>query len=649
MAPKSTAAGFETAADLYNKKTKSSPVPEKQIGVDTNNTFFDDLIANSLNSTVDMNSLNSFLSTARSRDQIYSLLDEMGNDSTISAVLETYAEDSTVPNEDGRIVWVDSDDSDVASYITYLLDSMRVDKNAYVWTYSLCKYGDLYLRLYRKSEYEEDVLEEDIKNRKTLNEEIHLSDPDIDEPQPLKEDINVKAYSKNDHYVHYVEMMPNPAEMFELTKFGKSYAYIEAQVPLSGSAATNANWLQNSNIYRYQFSKNDINVYAATEFAHGCLEDNSSRTPEEVKIFLDDTSIKDRTTTTKSTTYKVRRGQSLLYNTFQIWRELKLLENSILLNRLTKSSVVRAIGVEIGDMPKEMVGPHLQGIKNLLEQKSAIDTGKSLSEYTNPGPVENNVYIPTREGKGALTIQQVGGEVNVGQLTDLDYFRDKMFANLKVPKQFFGFTSDGAGFDGGKSLSIISSRYAKTVRRIQNTLIQTLTDVINLMLLDRGLTSYVNKFKLHMMPPTTQEEIDRRENEAAKVQLTDSVMQLVNDNINDPVTKLSILKTLLSGYITDPEVINLIQKEIDKLESESAKESSSTSSPQDKETPVSKEPDLIDNGGGIDLDSELNLGGDTGFEESPVSSTEEVSEETILPTPEEMGIDFTDSNAPEFQ
>lgn len=648
MAPKNTAAGFEAAEDLYNKKTKSSPVPEKQIGIDTNNTFFDDLIANSLNSTIDMSSLSSFLSTARSRDQIYSLLDEMGNDSTISAVLETYAEDSTVPNEDGRIIWADSDDSDIASYITYLLDSMRVDKNAYSWTYSLCKYGDLYLRLYRKSEYEEDVLEEDIKNRKTLNEEVHLSDPDIDEPQPLNEDINVKAYSKNDHYVHYVEMMPNPAEMFELTKFGKSYAYIEAQVPISNSNISSADWLQNSNIYRYQFNKNDINVYAATEFAHGCLEDNSSRTPEEVKIFLDDTSVKGQITT-KSSTYKVKRGQSLLYNTFQIWRELKLLENSILLNRLTKSSIVRAIGVEVGDMPKEMVGPHLQGIKSLLEQKGAIDTGRSLSEYTNPGPVENNVYIPTRGGKGALTIQQIGGDVNVGQLTDLDYFRDKMFANLKVPKQFFGFTSDGAGFDGGKSLSIISSRYAKTVRRIQNTLIQTLTDVINLMLLDRGLTSYVSKFKLHMMPPTTQEEIDRRENEAAKVQLTDSVMQLISSNIEDPVTKLSILKTLLSGYITDPEVISLIQKEIDKLETEAAKESSSSTDERDETGEVSGSADLMDNTGGVDLDRELNLSGDMGFEELPESPTGETSEETILPTPGEMGIDFTDSNAPEFQ
>ena len=54
---------------------------------------------------------------------------------------------------------------------------------------------------------------------------------------------------------------------------------------------------------------------------------------------------------------------SLLYNTFKVWRELSLLENSVLLNRVTKSSIVRIIGVEVGDMPKEMVGPHLQGIK----------------------------------------------------------------------------------------------------------------------------------------------------------------------------------------------------------------------------------------------------------------------------------------------
>ena len=69
----------------------------------------------------------------------------------------------------------------------------------------------------------------------------------------------------------------------------------------------------------------------------------------------------------KDLSYTVKRGQSLLYNTFKTWRELQLLENSVLLNRVTKSSIVRLISVEVGDMPKEMIAAHLQGIKSLIE------------------------------------------------------------------------------------------------------------------------------------------------------------------------------------------------------------------------------------------------------------------------------------------
>lgn len=83
---------------------------------------------------------------------------------------------------------------------------------------------------------------------------------------------------------------------------------------------------------------------------------------------------------------------------YKIWRELNLLENSLLLNRLTKSSIVRILNVEVGDMPKEQVGPHLLGIKNLIEQKTAINTGTSLNEYNNPGPIENNIYVPVHNG-----------------------------------------------------------------------------------------------------------------------------------------------------------------------------------------------------------------------------------------------------------
>lgn len=647
---------FQDDKNLYGKKINPTPIPPREIGIDTDDSFYDTIIAAAESDKLDGSALDSFNMTSRSRDEVYSLIDTMCQDISVAAVLETYAEDATEMNDSGKIVWVDSADADVSKYITYLLNSMKVDKNVYAWVHSLCKYGDLYLRIYRESEYNDQLFDKkqlrDIKKKNRLIEEISL-DSDLDsQPERMDEAVKIKAYKKDDHFVHYLEMQPNPATVFELTKFGKSYAYIKTDPQMTSTTGngfspslptTGANYLQFNN---YRFNKGDITVYAATEFVHGCLEDDTNRTPEEVTIVMGD----DETNTA---TYKVKRGKSLFYDLFKIWREMTLLENAILLNRVTKSSVVRAIGVEIGDMPKEQVQPHLQGVKRLFEQSESIISGKSMSEYTNPGPIENNVYIPTRDGKGAINIQQVGGDVDVKGLADLDYFRDKFFGGLKVPKQYFGFTEDGAGFDGGKSLSIISSRYAKMVKRIQNTIIQTLTDAINIILLDRGLANYINKFQLKMQAPTTQEDIDRRENMSAKVQLTRDTMDMVTD-IEDPITKLKILKALISNYLTDTEVIELLQTEIEKLEAEKEAEENppepeEEESVEEVEEESSEEPVEEEEPGSlsaaIDMGGIEDEGEGEGEEDIVVEeSLENLNEDdNILPTPASLGLDFSDN------
>ena len=144
--------------ELYNKEIKSVPAPERDIGIDTKETIFDNIIQAGQSSQLDLNSLDSFTTISQGRDQIYTMLDTMCQDSTISAVLETYAEDATEYNDQGQIVWVESSDPNVQKYVTYLLDTMNVDKNIYKWVYSLCKYGDIYFRLYRESDLGEDDL-----------------------------------------------------------------------------------------------------------------------------------------------------------------------------------------------------------------------------------------------------------------------------------------------------------------------------------------------------------------------------------------------------------------------------------------------------------------------------------------------------------
>ena len=901
--------------ELYNKKIKSIPAPPRKIDIDLDKELYNNIIEAGMSSKLDMSALQNLNTVAESRNQMYNMFDVMCEDGSISAVVETYAEDATETNEKGNIVWVESSDSRVAAYVEYLLDTLNIDKNIYKWVYSLCKYGDVYLRLYRDSDYFDDLFndKESKEKLKTLNES-----------KKLEEDVQIVDYKKNDNYVHYMEMVSNPAEMFELTKFGKTVGYVKS--PVYNTIEKQDNTIFNTFQYKYKFKRDDITVYPATEFVHAALEDDVGREDEIVDIFIND---EDYNNNTNAKTYKVRKGQSLLSDIYKTWKILNLLENSVLLYRVTKSSITRVVSVEVGDMPKENVAKTLLGVKSMIEQKSAINTGNAMSEYTNPGPIENNVYVPTHGGVGNITTQTVGGDVDVKSLADLDYFLNKLYGCLRgdtliplcdgtkvtikeivenkekyigkeikscsingevknttieyakmtkpeatfirfnlengkyidvtpdhlmmlkdgrfieakditendllmsydsevikvitieelnvtepayditvsgddhtfltdagifvhnclrVPKQFFCLrgntpilllngetitikemfenideyigkgimscnedgtivptkiknimltkpeskfirihldngeyvdvtpehrmmmrdgsfveakdikindslmpynieiikvtnieeldiiepaydieveadnhtfalpcgifvhncqTDDSTGFNGGTSLTIISSRYAKMVKRIQNTILQALTDAINLMLLDKELDSYVNNFTLHMLNPTTQEEIDRRENLSSKIQICSDVLNMLSD-IEDQGAKLKILKSLLSETLYDSEIVDIINDEIEKLEKENEGEN---------EFAGEDEEDL----GMLDRDEEgpgIRSFNDTfgpgqsssntpseGPTETNTEGGQEPSggEEANLPSPSDLGVDLTNA------
>ena len=556
------------------KKINPVPKPETNIGIDTDDEFYQSLIDASTSAAVDMTQFDDFSYVSQSRETLYQVLDTMAEDSMVSAMLETYTEDATEPNEQGQIVWAEASDSSIAKYVGFLLTSLNVDKNIYKWVHSFIKYGDLYLRLYRQSDFQGDLFDDDENDPSKSKTRLHEKFTHLDEPldsenseQRLDEQVFIKAYEPSDRLVNYIDDVSNPGEMFELTRFGKSYAYVKANSTptMSNRDSSNSRLTQ-----PYRFRRKDVQIYNAVTFVHASLQDDTPRVPEQLQLYRNELDIEDPDTSPYI--YTVRRGQSILYNAYKIWRQMMLLENALLLNRLTKSSILRVIEVEVADMPKERIRPHLQRIKSLIEQKTSITDGDSMSEYTNPGAMENNIYIPTHGGVGAINTQQIGGDVNVKDIADIDYFRNKFYGCMKIPKQYMGDTDDATGFNGGTSLSIVSSRYAKTVKRIQSAMCQALTDAVNILLIDRGLDNYVNKFSICMQPPVTQEELDKRDNTSSKVQLSSDVMNLV-DGIEDEIVKLKILKALLSHAITNTEVIDLIQQQIDDLELQQEEES----------------------------------------------------------------------------
>lgn len=649
----------DDAEQYYGDRTKPVPKPPLEFGVDTDNTLIYDLNAVD-SSRIDAARINAMTQVSQRRDELYTLIDSMCEDTTLAAALEIYVEDVTEKNDNGRIVWAESDDPNIGKYVTFLLDSLNVDKNIYKWVYCLCKYGDVYLRLFR----EEDIIDPIFQKHSRLNEGAKVD-----------ESIKVQVPKQGEHFVFYTEMVPNPAQIFELMRFGKTSGYIEAPLSYTGAhyAPNDVTTMYATTFLKYQFNQHDVKIYPATEFVHASLEDDITRAPEEVSLILDDPedykeqdyidpktgrTVKDHSTlavnssnyTGSSYTYSVKRGQSVLYDVFKTWRQLSLLENSILLNRLSKSSVTRVIGVQVGDMPKEMVQPTIQRVKQLIEQKSAINTAMSMQEYTNAGAYENSIYVPIYGDKGNITTTLIGGDTdtNVNGLSDIDYFKTKLYSGLKIPKQYLGDTDDAAGFNGGTSLAIVSSRYAKTVVRIQTVILQCITDLINILLYDRGFTNYINKFDLKMTPPTTQEQLDRQEQRSSQIGIIRDIMDLVSD-VEDPIKKLKILKSLLSTVALDSDLIGILQEEIDRLEEEANPEEDDTGDDlDDEEFSFDEGPSEPPSGGPVDFNDNFeesnpiaDLVSATSGETSETSGTETSGPE--LPPMADLGVDFTDN------
>ena len=306
--------------DKLGKAIHPVPKPEKNIGLDISNEFWDAMMAAGDANAIEIGVINNFSQISQSRETLYQVLDTMAEDPLMAAALEVYAEDATEANDTGDVVWVESSDSKVGQYITFLLDSLNVNKNIYSWVYSFIKYGDIYLRLYRNSDFNDGLL--DLNQRTELNEQFTklneegIPNTETEDGKPINEEAKLILYSDNDHFANYVELVNNPAEMFELTKFGKSYAYIKTnsvpQVVQQDSISMAYNI--------YKFNKKDIEIYNAVSFAHGCLQDDVTRIPEQVEIFLNnDINSGD------GNAYSVRRGQSILYNWYKIWRQNMLL------------------------------------------------------------------------------------------------------------------------------------------------------------------------------------------------------------------------------------------------------------------------------------------------------------------------------------
>jgi hypothetical protein len=476
-------------------------------------------------SLIDSEAISKFRTLSSDRNEKYAAYEDMLKDATTAAAIEMYADDATQYDpKTGKIIWAESEDPNIAKAANRLIDVLQLNEKAWQYCYALCTYGDIYLRIYRKGDNAD---YEDLIN--TQPGIIRTKVQDVTRPM--------------EEYVEYVE---DPATIYDLQLKGKTCGFVRIK--------TNATTTQNSYIHNgmnlNQVNVENIDFYDRRSFVHISLSESINRNPEYLAV--------NDTNKGKTTVYKVKSGKSILEDAYEASQTVKLLEDSMLLSRLTKAPLVRLLEVEVGDTPKPEVEGLLRRIKNMIEQKIAMNTNSGESRsYNSPGPMENVVYIPVKNGKGAITVNTLGGDINVKDIADIDYFNNKKLSALKTPKQFLNYDSP-EGLGNGTSLTRVSSRYAHTVMRVQNALISGVTTLLNLYFLDKNL-EYINKFNIKMVSPSTIEDIERDEQMSNRINQVGDIMQLISEVVTDK-GKLETLESLLCTYLNLSEVSGIVDK-----------------------------------------------------------------------------------------
>lgn len=535
--------------EVLKPRLDAIPSKNNEIGISDGDEDITKVQMETDSSIIDTDDVEKFTTLSRYLDERYAAYEDMLQDPIISAALEMYTDDATQINRDGNIIWAESDDPAIAEAANRLLRVLGINKYAWKHIYSLCTYGDLYLRLYKEDDLDDALSDTDEEyNGVTLQ---------------IKPDDKMRRLEER------IEYVANPATVFDIQSKDKTSGFIRLKSKPVNSTVSNLNsdFLGGFNQPVSVLTPGGFKMMNNKSYVHISLSESITRFPQMLVIKNEDGEV--------SNAYQIKVGKSILEDAYSSARQLKLLENSLMLNRLTKSSLLRILQIEVGDSPEPETRRKIQRVKSMIEQKMSLNTQSGAARsYNAPGPIENIIYQATRDGKGAITETTIGGDVNVKDIVDIEFFQNRELAALKIPKQYLNFDS-AEGFSNGTSLTKVSSRYAHTVMRIQNSYIQGITTLLNIFFLDKGL-DYINKFTIKMVNPSTVEQTERDEQFSTRISQVDDLMRVFSDTDYSDKTKRKIFNALINDLVQIPSIsaiINEADDEMDKIESENIENS----------------------------------------------------------------------------
>jgi len=174
---------------------------------------------------------------------------------------------------------------------------------------------------------------------------------------------------------------------------------------------------------------------------------------------------------------------SYLHKAIKAVNQLRMIEDSLVIYRLSRAPERRIFYIDVGNLPKVKAEQYLRDVMMRYRNKLVYnaDTGEIKDDKKYMSMLED-FWLPRREGGRGTEITTLPGGQNLGEITDIKYFQEKLFKSLNVPVTRIG--GDG-GFNLGRSSEILRDevKFSKFVGRLRKRFSNLFNDILKTQLL----------------------------------------------------------------------------------------------------------------------------------------------------------------------
>jgi hypothetical protein len=179
---------------------------------------------------------------------------------------------------------------------------------------------------------------------------------------------------------------------------------------------------------------------------------------------------------------------SWLHKAIKALNQLRMIEDSLVIYRLSRAPERRIFYIDVGNLPKVKAEQYLKEVMSRYRNKLVYDanTGEVRDDRKFMSMLED-FWLPRREGGRGTEITTLPGGQNLGELSDIEYFQKKLYRALGVPET--RMPGGGDGFNLGRSSEILRDelKFSKFVGRLRKRFANLFNDILRTQLILKNI------------------------------------------------------------------------------------------------------------------------------------------------------------------